>query len=111
MTHPFTAPAFPASNPDTGRHDAERRQWLLATTAMGCAATAAVTVPLVATVPAALSPQLSRLTGTRIVLAPHELPPLDEYLIWHPRLDDDERHVWFRQQVLAAARASCRAAG
>ena len=48
MTHPFTAPAFPASNPDTGRHDAERRQWLLATTAMGCAATAAVTVPLVA---------------------------------------------------------------
>ena len=48
MTHPFTAPAFPASNPDTGRHDAERRQWLLATTAMGCAGTAAVTVPLVA---------------------------------------------------------------
>ena len=48
MTHPFTAPAFPASNPGTGRHDAERRQWLLATTAMGCAATAAVTVPLVA---------------------------------------------------------------
>ena len=50
MTHPFTAPAFPASNPDTGRHDAERRQWLLATTAMGCAATAAVTVPLVASI-------------------------------------------------------------
>ena len=48
MTRPFTAPAFPASNPDTGRHDAERRQWLFATTAMGCAATAAVTVPLVA---------------------------------------------------------------
>ena len=42
MAHPLTAPAFPACSPDAGTHDAERRQWLLATTAMGCAATAAV---------------------------------------------------------------------
>lgn len=47
MARPLTAPTFPALSPDTGNHDAERRQWLLATTVMGCAATAAVAVPFV----------------------------------------------------------------
>ncbi len=47
MAHPLTAPAFPALSPDAATHDAERRQWLLATAAMGCAATAAVALPLV----------------------------------------------------------------
>jgi ubiquinol-cytochrome c reductase iron-sulfur subunit len=47
MAHPLTAPAFPALSPDAATNDAEPRQWLLATAAMGCAATAAVALPLV----------------------------------------------------------------
>ncbi|HVY40663.1 MAG TPA: LysR family transcriptional regulator [Polyangia bacterium] len=42
--------------------------------------------------------------GLRVLQPPIELPGYKITQVWHPRLDSDPAHAWFRQQVATAAR-------
>lgn len=45
----------------------------------------------------------ARRFGLRVLRPPLPLPRYKITQVWHPRLDDDPAHVWFRGQVAAAA--------
>jgi DNA-binding transcriptional LysR family regulator len=45
----------------------------------------------------------ARRFGLRVLRPPLPLPRYKITQVWHPRLDDDPAHAWFRRQVAAAA--------
>ena len=47
----------------------------------------------------------ARRFGLRVLRPPLSLPGYKITQVWHPRLDEDPAHVWFRRQVVAAAAA------
>lgn len=54
---------------------------------------------LILTVPRRLANQMARLSHVRVMAAPSEIKGFRYEMIWHPRLDDDPVHRWFRGQV------------
>jgi len=59
---------------------------------------------LVLTVPRKLTKIVRPLDGVRLVEPPTEIKPFPYFMTWHPRLNDDPAHTWFREQVRTAAR-------
>ncbi len=60
---------------------------------------------LVITVPSRVASLLSNLATLRQVLPPKEIEDFSYVMVWHPRIDGDPGHVWFRDQVRHAAKA------
>jgi DNA-binding transcriptional LysR family regulator len=59
---------------------------------------------LVLTVPRTLAKMIPRIAGLRMIEPPRELKPFPYFMNWHPRLTNEAPHVWFREQIRAAAR-------
>jgi DNA-binding transcriptional LysR family regulator len=59
---------------------------------------------LVLTVPRKLAKIVRPIDGVRLVEPPTEIKPFPYFMTWHPRLNDEPAHAWFREQVRAAAR-------
>jgi DNA-binding transcriptional LysR family regulator len=51
------------------------------------------------TIPKRLATPLARMASVRIMSAPREIKGYNYDMIWHPRLNDDPAHRWFREQV------------
>ncbi len=58
---------------------------------------------LVLTLPERVATLLTKLTALRQVLPPKEIGDFSYVMAWHPRVDGDPGHRWFRDQVRAAA--------
>jgi DNA-binding transcriptional LysR family regulator len=58
---------------------------------------------LVLTVPGGVAATLCHLTGLRQVLPPKEIGDFAYVMAWHPRINADAGHTWFREQIKAAA--------
>jgi DNA-binding transcriptional LysR family regulator len=63
------------------------------------AITALANSNLILAIPRRLALPLSCQLPVRFVAAPPEIKGLNYEMIWHPRLNDDPAHHWFRQQV------------
>ena len=59
---------------------------------------------MVASVPSRLAECLARITGTRVVAAPEELPPLKVFLVWNTSMDNDPGLVWLLGQICEISR-------
>ncbi|GFK94649.1 Nodulation protein D 2 [Fundidesulfovibrio magnetotacticus] len=59
---------------------------------------------LVATVPLLIATTLAKATGTRVVDAPWEIPPLDLHLIWNSSMDEDPGLAWLVNGMRASSR-------
>jgi DNA-binding transcriptional LysR family regulator len=60
---------------------------------------------MILTLPQRLALRLAGTSQTRMLKAPIELPELEYIQVWHPRIDSDPAHQWFRRMILEAARA------
>lgn len=58
---------------------------------------------LVLTVPRKLTKIGRPIDGVRVVEPPKEIEPFPYFMTWHPRLNEELAHTWFREQVRAAA--------
>ena len=59
---------------------------------------------LVLTVPRKLTRIVRPIDGVRLVEPPREIKPFPYFMTWHPRLNEEPAHAWFREQVRVAAR-------
>ena len=59
---------------------------------------------LVLTVPRKLAKLVGRIDGVRFVEPPREIKPFPYFMTWHPRLNQEPAHAWFREQMRAVAR-------
>ena len=59
---------------------------------------------LVLTVPRKLAKIIRPIDGVRLVEPPRELKPFPYFMTWHPRLNEEPAHAWFREQMRVAAR-------
>jgi DNA-binding transcriptional LysR family regulator len=59
---------------------------------------------LVVTVPRRLTKIVRPLEGVRLVEPPREIKAFPYFMVWHPRLNQEPAHAWFREQVRVAAR-------
>jgi len=62
---------------------------------------------LLLTLPASMRALVERDPKLRLLQAPLGLPPLEVWMAWHPRLNDDARHVWLRERMRAVHPAKC----
>lgn len=60
---------------------------------------------LVLTAPARVLEPVAKAFGLRLLPPPIPLPPFAVFQAWHPRVQNDPVHAWFRGVVAAAARA------
>jgi len=60
---------------------------------------------LVLTAPARVLEPLARPFRLRLLPPPLEVPPISLHVAWHPRVDDDPAHAWFRGILVRASRA------
>ena len=67
----------------------------------------ALAPPIVAATDLVVTAPRSTLLGSdlRVHACPLELPTFPVYLAWHPRVDKDPAHAWFRKKLLAALRS------
>ena len=59
---------------------------------------------LILTAPTRVLRRLAGPFGLRLLAPPIEIPTFTIWQAWHPRVDADPAHAWFRAQVTAAAR-------
>lgn len=59
---------------------------------------------MIVTVPRKLAKIVGQIPGTRYAEPPKEIKPFPYFMAWHPRLNDEPAHAWFREQVRGAAR-------
>ena len=59
---------------------------------------------LILTVPIRLALELSKLAALRQVLPPQEIDGFPYTMVWHPRIDGDSGHTWFRDQIRATVK-------
>jgi DNA-binding transcriptional LysR family regulator len=59
---------------------------------------------LVLTVPRKLTKIVWPIDGVRLVEPPKEIKPFPYFMTWHPRLNEEPAHAWFREQLRVAAR-------
>jgi len=81
-----------------------KRRVVLSVPFFSAAIYAVANTDLVLTVPRKLTKIVQPLDGVRIVEPPKEIKPFPYFMAWHPRLNVEPAHVWFREQVRIAAR-------
>lgn len=59
---------------------------------------------LIFTVPMRVALELLKLADLRQVLPPQEIGDFLYTMIWHPRIDSDSGHAWFRDQIRATVK-------
>jgi DNA-binding transcriptional LysR family regulator len=59
---------------------------------------------IIANFPERLAKQIAPLFGLRIFQPPIDLAPISLAMVWHRRNDGNAGHIWFRQQIVNAAR-------
>lgn len=57
------------------------------------------TTDMVLTIPARIAGSIKRQSNLRCVKAPQEIPAIRHSMVWHPRLDSDLLHAWFRDTL------------
>jgi DNA-binding transcriptional LysR family regulator len=62
---------------------------------------------LVLTLPYSMRPLVKGDPKLRLIGAPKELAPMEVWMAWHSRLNDDARHVWLLERMRAAHPAKC----
>jgi DNA-binding transcriptional LysR family regulator len=60
---------------------------------------------LVITVPRRLAKIMAPIANVWVVEQPREIRGLSYFMAWHPRLEAEPAHTWFREQILAVARS------
>jgi len=63
-----------------------------------------VDTDLILTVPMRMALELSKLADFRQALPPQEIDSFPYTMVWHPRIDGDSGHTWFRDQIRAAVK-------
>ena len=63
-----------------------------------------VDTDLIFTVPTRVALELSKLADLRQVLPPQEIGSFPYTMVWHPRINGDSGHTWFRDQIRAAVK-------
>jgi len=81
-----------------------KRRVVLSVPFFSAAIYAVAKTDLVLTVPRKLTKIVQPLDGVRLVEPPKEIKPVPYFITWHPRLNEEPAHVWFREQVRVAAR-------
>jgi len=85
------------------QHGAKRRV-VLSVPFFSAAIFAVADTDLALTVPRQLTKIVQPLKGVRLVEPPKEIRPFPYFMAWHPRLNEEPAHTWFREQVRVAAR-------
>lgn len=81
-----------------------KRRVVLSVPFFSAAIFAVAKTDLVLTVPRKLTKIVRPLNGVRLVEPPKEIKPFPYFMAWHPRLNEEPAHAWFREQVRVAAR-------
>ena len=81
-----------------------KRRVVLSVPFFSAAIVSVANTDLVLTVPRILTKIVRPLNGVRLVEPPREIKPFPYFMTWHPRLNDEPAHAWFREQVRVAAR-------
>jgi DNA-binding transcriptional LysR family regulator len=81
-----------------------KRRVVLSVPFFAAAMFAVAKTDLVLTVPRKLTKLVRRIDGVRLVEPPREIKPFPYFMTWHPRLNEEPAHAWFREQVRVAAR-------
>jgi len=81
-----------------------KRRVVLSVPFSSAAIFAVANTDLVLTVPQILTKIVQPLKGVRLVEPPREIKPFPYFMAWHPRLNQEPAHAWFREQVRRAAR-------
>jgi len=81
-----------------------KRRVVLSVPFFAAAIFAVAKTDLVLTVPRKLTKLVGRIDGVRFVEPPREIKPFPYFMTWHPRLNEEPAHAWFREQVRIAAR-------
>lgn len=61
-----------------------------------CASWGIEATDAILTLPRMLAEKLSGFSGIRLVDPPLEFPEIEYVQVWHPRVDNDPAHIWFR---------------
>ena len=81
-----------------------KRRVVLSVPFFSAAIFALANTDLVLTAPRKLTKIVRPLDGVRLVEPPREIKPFPFFMTWHPRLNEEPAHAWFREQVRVAAR-------
>jgi DNA-binding transcriptional LysR family regulator len=81
-----------------------KRRVVLSVPFFSAAIFAVANTDLVLTVPRKLTKIVRPLDGVRLVEPPREIKPFPYFMTWHPRLNEESAHAWFREEVRIAAR-------
>jgi DNA-binding transcriptional LysR family regulator len=81
-----------------------KRRVVLSVPFFAAAMFAVAKTDLVLTVPRKLTKIVQPIDGVRLVGPPREIEPFPYFMTWHPRLNEEPAHAWFREQVRVAAR-------
>jgi DNA-binding transcriptional LysR family regulator len=82
-----------------------KRRVVLSVPFFAAAMFAVAKTDLVLTVPRRLIKIVRPISGVRVVEPPKEIKPFPYFMTWHPRLNEELAHAWFREQVRLATRA------
>ena len=81
-----------------------KRRVVLSVPFFSAAIFALANTDLVLTAPRKLTKIVRPLDGVRLVEPPREIKSFPFFMTWHPRLNEEPAHAWFREQVRIAAR-------
>ena len=81
-----------------------KRRVVLSVPFFSAAIFAVANTDLALTVPRKLTKIVRPLKGVRLVEPPREIKPFPYFMTWHPRLNEEPAHAWFREHVRVAAR-------
>jgi DNA-binding transcriptional LysR family regulator len=82
-----------------------KRRVVLSVPFFAAAMFAVAKTDLVLTTPRKLTKIVRPISGVRLVEPPREIKAFPYFMTWHPRLNEEPAHAWFREQVRLAARA------
>ena len=80
-----------------------KRRVVLSVPFFSAAIFALANTDLVLTAPRKLTKIVRPLDGVRLVEPPREIKSFPFFMTWHPRLNEEPAHAWFREQVRIAA--------
>ena len=80
-----------------------KRRVVLSVPFFSAALFAVADTDLALTVPRKLTKIVQPLKGIRFAEPPREIKPFPYFMTWHPRLNEEPAHTWFREQVRVAA--------
>src|SRR5262245_56644778 len=85
-------------------HIGAKRRVVVSVPFFAAAMFAVAKTDLVLTVPRKLTTIVRPIDGVRVVEPPREIKPFPYFMTWHPRLNEEPAHAWFRERVRAASR-------